>query len=66
MSMDSEQYFVKKKTYLFEWEGEFIYSALLSYYLLNIINNRRDFFIKDYPSIGNVEIDLSSLYTPSQ
>ena len=60
ISLDSERYFIKKKTNLFDWEEIFIYSLLLSYYLPIIIRDRRNSFLKDYPDKNYVMIDWPS------
>lgn len=66
VSMDSERYSVKKKTDLFDWEHLFINSALLSFYLLHIINERRNSFKKDYPNVGFIEIEWPSYKEPGK
>lgn len=66
ISMNSELYSKKKKTGLSDWEQMFIYSALLSYYLLIIINNRLNSFKKDYPNLEFVEIEWPSYIEPDK
>lgn len=66
ISLDSEEYAIKKKTDIFDWELMFISSIMFSYHLPRLLKDRCNNFIKDYPKLQSVTIDWPSYREPGK